>query len=77
MTNTTSGSDMPTGMDGLDAIPDGGRPAGRTCLIAGPPGTGKTTLGNQLAFNHAATGGRSARPAPTSSSLMGSGSSRT
>ena len=26
--------------------------------MAGLPGTGKTTLGNQLAFHHAATGGR-------------------
>lgn len=50
-------SRMPTGIVGLDAILDGGIPAGRTCLIAGPPGTGKTTLGNQLAFNHAAAGG--------------------
>jgi circadian clock protein KaiC len=42
---------------GLDAVLGGGLPAGRTCLVAGPPGTGKTTLGNQLAFAHAAAGG--------------------
>jgi circadian clock protein KaiC len=47
-----------TGITGLDAITGGGLPARRTCLIAGLPGTGKTTLGNQLAFNHAAQGGR-------------------
>src|SRR4029079_8218211 len=36
----------------------GGLPAGRTCLVAGPPGSGKTTLGNQLAFAYAGMGGR-------------------
>ena len=45
-----------TGVDGLDAVLGGGIPARRTCLIAGSPGTGKTTLGNQLAFAHAAQG---------------------
>jgi len=47
-----------TGVPGLDEILGGGLPAGRTCLVAGLPGTGKTTLGNQLAFHHAAMGGR-------------------
>lgn len=47
----------PTGVPGLDAVLGGGLPAGRTCLIAGPPGSGKTTLGNQMAFSHAASGG--------------------
>lgn len=47
----------PTGVPGLDTVLGGGLPAGRTCLIAGPPGTGKTTLGNQMAFTHAASGG--------------------
>ncbi len=46
-----------TGVPGLDAVLGGGLPAGRTCLVAGPPGTGKTTLGNQFAFAHAAAGG--------------------
>ncbi len=46
-----------TGVAGLDAVLGGGIPARRTCLIAGVPGTGKTTLGNQLAFAHAARGG--------------------
>lgn len=50
-------SRMTTGVTGLDAVLGGGLPAGRTCLIAGSPGTGKTTLGNQLAFAHAAAGG--------------------
>ncbi|HYH12035.1 MAG TPA: ATPase domain-containing protein [Thermomicrobiales bacterium] len=47
----------PTGIPGLDAVLGGGLPAGRTCLIAGPPGSGKTTLGNQMAFTHAGGGG--------------------
>jgi circadian clock protein KaiC len=46
-----------TGVAGLDAILGGGIPARRTCLVAGVPGTGKTTLGNQLAFAHAVRGG--------------------
>ena len=49
---------LATGVPGLDEVLGGGLPAGRTCLVAGPPGTGKTTLGNQLAFAHAAGGGR-------------------
>ncbi len=48
---------MPTGVPGLDDVLGGGLPAGRSCLIAGFPGTGKTTLGNQMAFSHAASGG--------------------
>lgn len=48
---------VPTGIPGLDVVLGGGLPAGRTCLVAGPPGTGKTTLGNQVAFTHAASGG--------------------
>ena len=47
---------MATGVPGLDAILGGGLPAARICLVAGPPGTGKTTLGNQLAFTHAGSG---------------------
>jgi circadian clock protein KaiC len=49
---------LETGISGLDAVLGGGLPAGRTSLIAGQPGTGKTTLGNQLAYHHAAAGGR-------------------
>jgi circadian clock protein KaiC len=49
---------LETGVRGLDAVLGGGIPAGRTCVVAGSPGVGKTTLGNQLAFHHAATGGR-------------------
>ncbi len=47
---------IPTGVSGLDQVLRGGIPRGSVVLVAGAPGTGKTTLGNQLAFAHAATG---------------------
>ena len=60
---------LETGVPGLDAVLGGGIPVGRTCMVAGAPGVGKTTLGNQLAFHHAATGGQSwwppSSPRPT------------
>ncbi len=34
-----------TGIPGFDEVLDGGLIAGRTYLISGPPGSGKTTLG--------------------------------
>jgi circadian clock protein KaiC len=46
----------PTGIAGLDAILRGGLPVGSAYLVAGTPGTGKTTLGNQLAYTHAISG---------------------
>lgn len=49
---------LPTGIIGLDTILGGGLPTRRTHLITGAPGTGKTTVGNQLAFAHARTGGQ-------------------
>jgi circadian clock protein KaiC len=49
---------LATSVSGLDTVLGGGLPLGRTCLVSGLPGTGKTTLGNQLAFAHAAAGGR-------------------
>ena len=51
-------SRLPTGIAGFDAITGGGLPTRHTLLITGSPGTGKTTFGNQLAFAHAAQGGR-------------------
>ena len=48
---------VPTEVPGLDAVLGGGLLAGDTYLIVGQPGTGKTTLGNQLAFTAAAHGG--------------------
>jgi circadian clock protein KaiC len=47
-----------TGLPGLDAVLGGGFLAGDAYLIVGAPGTGKTTLGNHLAFAHAAAGGQ-------------------
>ena len=46
-----------TRVKGLDRLLDGGLLAGDAYLVSGGPGTGKTTLGNQLAFQHAAAGG--------------------
>lgn len=48
---------FPTGVPGLDPVLGGGLLTGDVCLVVGAPGTGKTTLGNQLAFAHAARGG--------------------
>src|SRR2546425_5815473 len=49
---------MPSGITGLDRILHGGFFKGGLYLIMGPPGAGKTILGNQLCFNHVAAGGR-------------------
>lgn len=49
---------LPTGIEGLDAILQGGLIRGGMYLVTGWPGTGKTVLGNHIAFNHAAGGGR-------------------
>lgn len=46
-----------TRVPGLDTVLGGGLMVGDAYLISGKPGTGKTTLGNQLAFAHAAAGG--------------------
>lgn len=48
---------LSTHIPGLDDVLGGGLMVGDAYLIAGKPGTGKTTLGNQLAFAHAAAGG--------------------
>ncbi len=45
-----------TRIHGLDRLLDGGLLAGDAYLVSGGPGTGKTTLSNQLAFQHAAAG---------------------
>ena len=47
---------LPTGVPGLDRVLGGGFLTGDAYLVAGPPGSGKTTLGNQLAYRHAAAG---------------------
>ena len=49
---------VPTGVPGLDTILQGGFLRGGIFIIQGAPGAGKTILGNQICFRHAATGGR-------------------
>ncbi len=56
--NATSLGRVPTGVPGLDTILGGGFLQGGVYIIQGTPGTGKTTLGNQICFNHAAHGGQ-------------------
>ena len=46
---------VPTGIAELDEILAGGLPAGSLGVLAGPPGTGKTILAQQLAFAVATT----------------------
>ncbi|GAC1374808.1 MAG: circadian clock protein KaiC [Ktedonobacteraceae bacterium] len=47
-----------SGMRGLDTLLAGGFLKGGIYLIMGPPGAGKTVLGNQLCFHHVASGER-------------------
>lgn len=47
-----------TGIEGLDDLLKGGLIAGAAYIVQGRPGSGKTILANQLAFNHVASGGR-------------------
>ena len=49
---------VPSGVVGLDRILQGGFFKGGSYLLMGPPGAGKTILGNQMCFNHVASGGR-------------------
>jgi len=49
---------VPSGIAGLDTILDGGFLKGGLYILQGTPGTGKTTLANQICFNHIAQGGR-------------------
>jgi len=49
-----------TGISGLDTVLRGGLVRGAIYLFMGRPGTGKTTLGNQLCFAHVKQGGRAA-----------------
>jgi circadian clock protein KaiC len=47
---------LQTGVPGLDVLTHGGIPEGRSTLIAGKSGTGKTVVGLQIASNLARTG---------------------
>jgi circadian clock protein KaiC len=49
---------VPSGVPGLDTILRGGFPKGGIHVLQGTPGAGKTILGNQICFRHAAAGGR-------------------
>jgi circadian clock protein KaiC len=49
---------IPTGIPGLDTILRGGLLKAGINIVRGDPGTGKTILGNQFCFNHAAAGHR-------------------
>lgn len=44
---------VPTGISGLDEITEGGLPRGRTTLVCGGPGCGKTMLGMEFLFRGA------------------------
>ena len=58
MTDPTMLDRLPTGVPGLDTVLEGGLLRAGVYLIQGPPGAGKTILGNQMCFSHAASGGR-------------------
>jgi len=47
-----------TGIPNLDVMLGGGVPRGALVLVVGPPGSGKTTLANQMAFTAARAGRR-------------------
>jgi circadian clock protein KaiC len=47
-----------TGVPRLDFITKGGLIKGASYTVLGPPGSGKTVLANQMAFNHIRQGGR-------------------
>ncbi|MGH2516150.1 MAG: RAD55 family ATPase [Ktedonobacterales bacterium] len=49
----------PSGVPDLDLVLGGGLPRGSLIIIVGPPGSGKTTLANQIAFDAAHHGRRS------------------
>ena len=51
--NKVSIEGLRTGVGGLDSSLDGGFPEDSLNLIAGPPGSGKTTLAHQIVFANA------------------------
>jgi len=56
---TTKAQELPkvaTGITGLDDVLHGGFPAGRTTLVSGGPGTGKTVCGMEFLYRSAVNG---------------------
>jgi circadian clock protein KaiC len=49
---------VPSGIKGLDDILGGGFFGGGLYIVEGPPGVGKTILGNQICFNQASAGSK-------------------
>ncbi|MDG9925065.1 MULTISPECIES: ATPase domain-containing protein [unclassified Pseudomonas] len=49
---------LQSGIDGLDVLLKGGLVSGASYIVQGRPGSGKTILANQIAFNHVREGGR-------------------
>ncbi|HSX70304.1 MAG TPA: ATPase domain-containing protein [Pseudomonas sp.] len=47
-----------SGIGGLDVLLKGGLVSGASYIVQGRPGSGKTILANQIAFNHVSEGGR-------------------
>ena len=56
MSDKTGCDIVPTGIVGLDQIIRGGFYRGGLYIVEGAPGTGKTTLANQIAYNRARSG---------------------
>jgi circadian clock protein KaiC len=56
MADSRSLSRVETGVPGLDTILNGGLFKGGVYIVEGPPGSGKTILGNQVCFHRAAAG---------------------
>jgi len=53
MTKRTDSTRVKTGIPNLDAILNGGLPKGSVTVVCGSPGTGKTTLCQQICFHNA------------------------
>jgi circadian clock protein KaiC len=49
---------VPTGILGLDSLIEGGFPKGRSILVTGEPGTGKTIFSLQFLVEGLARGGK-------------------
>lgn len=49
---------IPTGVPGLDRVLHGGLRPRALHIVGGLPGTGKTTIAQQISYHHAKTGGR-------------------